>query len=82
MGWNDASNNEAYMAGKLVSTNNGREPLLRDGARRSIRSTRRPRSSSQPGGPAGSFVGTNVYNWGVFQKSKNHELSEDLIRWV
>src|ERR1051326_6420983 len=23
MGWNDVSNNESYMAGKLVSTNNG-----------------------------------------------------------
>src|SRR5258705_9115319 len=35
-----------------------------------------------PGGPAGTFVFAGAYNWGVFQKSKYHELAEDMIRWV
>ena len=33
MGWNDAGNNEAYMAGKLVSTNNGASLYYAMGAR-------------------------------------------------
>jgi ABC-type glycerol-3-phosphate transport system substrate-binding protein len=35
-----------------------------------------------PGGPAGSFVASGPYNWGIFQKSKYADLCEDLIRWV
>ena len=35
-----------------------------------------------PGGPAGSFIFAGAYNWGIFQKSKHHELAEDMIRWV
>ncbi len=35
-----------------------------------------------PGGPAGSFVAAGAYNWGIFNKTKNVELCEDLIRWV
>src|SRR2546422_9225656 len=81
MGWNDASNNEAYMAGKLVSTNNGASLYYAMGAKKHPL-YEKTAVILTPGGPAGSFVGTNVYNWGVFQKSKNHELSEDLIRWV
>jgi multiple sugar transport system substrate-binding protein len=81
MGWNDASNNEAYMAGKLVSTNNGASLYYAMGARKHPL-YEKTAVILTPGGPAGSFVGTNVYNWGIFQKSKHHELSEDLIRWV
>jgi ABC-type glycerol-3-phosphate transport system substrate-binding protein len=35
-----------------------------------------------PGGPAGSFMFAGAYNWGIFQKSRNAELAEDMIRWV
>src|SRR5205809_5274436 len=80
MGWTDVSNNEAYMAGKLVSTNNGaslyyamvakKHPLFE-----------KTQVILTPGGPAGSFVFAGAYNWGVFQKSKYHELAEDMIRW-
>ena len=34
MGWNDASNNEAYMAGKLVTTNNGASLFYAMGAKK------------------------------------------------
>jgi multiple sugar transport system substrate-binding protein len=81
MGWNDASNNEAYMAGKLVSTNNGASLYYAMGAKKHPL-FEKTQVILTPGGPAGSFVFAGAYNWGVFQKSKHHELAEDLIRWV
>src|SRR5438876_1368359 len=81
MGWNDVSNNEAYLAGKLVSTNNGASLYY------AMVSKKHPLAEKTqviltPGGPAGSFVTAGAYNWGIFQKSKQSELCEDLIRWV
>jgi multiple sugar transport system substrate-binding protein len=81
MGWNDVSNNEAYLAGKLVTTNNGASLYY------ALVSKKHPLAEKTqvvltPGGPAGSFVGANAYNWGIFQKTKHAELCEDLIRWV
>jgi multiple sugar transport system substrate-binding protein len=81
MGWNDASNNEAYMAGKLVSTNNGASLYYAMGAKKHPL-FEKTQVILTPGGPAGAFVFAGAYNWGVFQKSKHHELAEDLIRWV
>jgi multiple sugar transport system substrate-binding protein len=81
MGWNDASNNEAYMAGKLVSTNNGASLYYAMGAKKHPL-FEKTQVVLTPGGPAGTFVFAGAYNWGVFQKSKYHELAEDMIRWV
>ena len=81
MGWNDASNNEAYMAGKLVTTNNGASLYYAMGAKKHPL-FEKTQVILTPGGPAGSFVFAGAYNWGVFQKSKYHELAEDMIRWV
>jgi len=81
MGWNDASNNEAYMAGKLVSTNNGASLFYAMGAKKHPL-FEKTQVILTPGGPAGTFVFAGAYNWGVFQKSKYHELAEDMIRWV
>ena len=81
MGWNDASNNEAYMAGKLVSTNNGASLYYAMGAKKHPL-FEKTQVILTPGGPAGAFVFAGAYNWGVFQKSKHHELAEDMIRWV
>ncbi len=81
MAWTDVSNNESYMAGKIVSTNNGASLYY------GMVSKKNPLAEKTlviqtPGGPAGSFVTTGAYNWGIFNKSKNVELCEDLIRWV
>jgi len=81
MGWNDASNNEAYMAGKLVSTNNGASLYYAMGAKKHPL-FEKTQVVLTPGGPAGTFVFAGAYNWGVFQKSKYHELAEDMVRWV
>jgi ABC-type glycerol-3-phosphate transport system substrate-binding protein len=35
-----------------------------------------------PGGPAGSFVSSSCYNWGIFQQTKHADLCEDLVRWM
>jgi ABC-type glycerol-3-phosphate transport system substrate-binding protein len=81
MGWNDVSNNEAYLAGKLIATNNGaslyyalvdKKHALAD----------KTQVILTPGGPAGSFVGAGCYNWGIFKASKLADLCEDLVRWV
>ena len=81
MGWTDVSNNEAYLAGKLVSTNNGAS-LYYGMASKKSDLLEKTQVVLTPGGPAGSFVGATPYNWGIFSKSKHAELSEDLIRWV
>jgi ABC-type glycerol-3-phosphate transport system substrate-binding protein len=81
MGWTDVHNNEAYMAGKLVSTNNGASLYY------AMVSKKHPLAEKTqviltPGGPAGSFLAAGCYNWGIFKASKQAELCEDLIRWV
>jgi ABC-type glycerol-3-phosphate transport system substrate-binding protein len=81
MGWTDVSNNEAYMAGKLVTTNNGAS-LYYAMASKKHELTPKTLLVLTPGGPAGSFVGSSCYNWGVFSKSKHAELGQDLIRWI
>jgi ABC-type glycerol-3-phosphate transport system substrate-binding protein len=81
MGWTDVSNNEAYMAGKLVTTNNGAS-LYYAMATKKHELTPKTLLVLTPGGPAGSFVQSSCYNWEIFQRSKHAELAEDLIRWM
>ena len=81
MAWTDPHNNEAYMAGKLVSTNNGASLYYAMVAKKHPLAEK-TQVILTPGGPAGSFVFAGTYNWGIFQKSKYHELAEDMIRWV
>ena len=81
MSWTDVSNNEAYMAGKLVCTNNGASLYYAMGAKKHPL-YEKTQVLLTPGGPAGSFVASNPYCWGIFKASKNAELAEDLIRWV
>ena len=81
MSWNDASNNEAYLAGKLVSTNNGASLYYAMVAKKHPLAEK-TQVILNAGGPAGSFGGAGAYNWGIFQKTKHVELCEDLIRWV
>jgi multiple sugar transport system substrate-binding protein len=81
MGWTDVHNNEAYMAGKLVSTNNGAS-LYYAMVNRKHPLAEKTQVLLTPGGPAGSFVAAGAYNWGVFKQTKHADLCEDLIRWV
>jgi multiple sugar transport system substrate-binding protein len=81
MSWTDVHNNEAYLAGKLVSTNNGAS-LYYAMANKKHPLTEKTQVLLTPGGPAGSFSGPSCYNWGIFKASKQVELCEDLIRWV
>jgi multiple sugar transport system substrate-binding protein len=81
MGWTDVSNNESYMAGKLVTTNNGAS-LYYAMVTKKHELAPKTQLVLTPGGPGGSFVGSSCYNWGIFSKSKHADLGEDLIRWV
>jgi multiple sugar transport system substrate-binding protein len=81
MGWTDVSNNEAYMAGKLVTTNNGAS-LYYAMVQKKHELAGKTLLTLTPGGPAGSFVTSSCYNWGIFGKTKHAELCEDLVRWV
>jgi ABC-type glycerol-3-phosphate transport system substrate-binding protein len=81
MGWTDIHNNEAYMAGKLVTTNNGASLYY------AMVAKKHPLAEKTlliltPGGPTGSFVSSSCYNWGIFQQSKHAALCEDLVRWM
>jgi hypothetical protein len=62
MGWTDVHNNEAYMAGKLVSTNNGAS-LYYAMVNKKHPLAEKTRVILTPGGPAGSFVAAGAYNW-------------------
>ena len=81
MGWTDVSNNEAYLAGNLVTTNNGASLYFAMVAKKHELAPKTLLVLT-PGGPAGSFVGSSCYNWGIFQKSKYAELGEDMIRYM
>jgi len=81
MSWTDVSNNEAYMAGKLVCTNNGASLYYAMGAKKHPL-YEKTQVLLTPGGPAGSFVASNPYCWGIFKATKNAELAEDLIRYL
>jgi multiple sugar transport system substrate-binding protein len=81
MGWTDVHNNEAFMAGKLVCTNNGASLYYAMGVKKHPL-FEKTQVILTPGGPAGSFVFTGAYNWGIFKASKYAELCEDMIRWV
>jgi len=81
MGLTDPSNNEAYMAGKLVTTNNGAS-LYYAMVSKKHELAAKTQLVLTPGGPSGSFVGSSCYNWGVFAKTKHADLCEDLIRWL
>jgi multiple sugar transport system substrate-binding protein len=81
MGWTDVSNNESYMAGKLVTTNNGAS-LYYAMVSKKHELAAKTLCVLTPGGPAGSFVGSSCYNWAVFQKTQKAELAEDLIRYL
>jgi multiple sugar transport system substrate-binding protein len=81
MGWTDVSNNEAFLAGNLVTTNNGASLYYAMLAKKHELASKTLLALS-PGGPMGSFVGASCYNWGIFQKSKYAELGEDMIRYM
>jgi len=81
MGWTDVSNNEAFMAGNLVTTNNGASLYYAMVAKKHELASKTLLVLT-PGGPAGSFVGSSCYNWGIFQKSKYADLGEDMIRYL
>ena len=71
------------MAGKLVTHQQRRQPLLRHGRPGSTRWRRRRLVILTPGGPAGSFVAAELLQLGDLQEASKHaELAEDLIRWV
>ena len=81
MSWTDVHNNEAFMAGKLVMTNNGASLYYAMGAKKHPL-YEKTQVILTPGGPAGAFVASNPYNWGIFRASKHADLGEDLVRWV
>ena len=81
MSWTDVHNNEAFIAGKLISTNNGAS-LYYGLVSRKNPIAEKTQVIQTPGGPAGSFIVAGAYNMGIFNKSKQVELSEDLIRWI
>ena len=81
MSWTDVHNNEAFMAGKLVSTNNGAS-LYYAMVDKKHPLAEKTQVIQTPGGPAGSFLAAGCYAWGTFKASKHADLCDDMIRWV
>jgi ABC-type glycerol-3-phosphate transport system substrate-binding protein len=81
MGWTDVHNNEAYMAGKLVTTNNGASLYFAMVSKKHELASKTLLVQT-PGGPAGAFNNASCYNWAVFQNSKHADMAEDLVRYM
>src|SRR5258706_2363159 len=81
MGWTDVSNNESYMAGKLVTTNNGASLYFAMVSKKHELAAK-TLCVLTPGGPAGSFVGSSCFHLALFQKSQKPELAEDRIPYL
>jgi ABC-type glycerol-3-phosphate transport system substrate-binding protein len=81
MGWTDVHNNEAFMAGKLVTTNNGAS-LYFAMVNKKHELAGKTLLIQTPGGPAGAFNGASCYNWSIFQASKHADMAEDLVRYM
>src|SRR5439155_22906147 len=79
MGWTDVSNNESYMAGKLVATNNGAS-LYYAMVKKKHPLAEKTQVILTPAGPPGPFTFAGPHNWGIVKESKNCELAEDMIR--
>jgi ABC-type glycerol-3-phosphate transport system substrate-binding protein len=83
MAWTDVSNNEAYLAGKLATTNNG-PSLYYAMVQTGHELASKTRLVRTPAGPAGSFVASGAYSWGLSggQTPGQAQLSLDMVRWV
>jgi multiple sugar transport system substrate-binding protein len=80
-GWNDASNNQAFLAGQLVTTTNGPSIYYQ------LKSTKSPlldtvNLAKWPAGPAGSPVMMDTYGLGILKSSKNQALAKSLLRYI
>lgn len=80
-GWDDSSNNKAYLAGQLVTTQNGPsiyyqlkskgDPLLEMTG-----------LGKWPAGPAGTPSMMDTYGLGIMKYSENQDLAKDLLRYL
>ena len=82
MGWTDVSNNEAYMAGKLVTTNNGASLYYAMVSKKHELAPEDP-LRAHAGRPRGQLRGLVLLQLGRLPEvARSAELCEDLIRYL
>ena len=80
-GWDDSSNNTAWLAGKLAMTTNAPSIYYQT-------KTQNPELAANTGhaiwpkGPAGRPVMMDTYSLGILKFSPNQELAKDLLRYL
>jgi len=80
-GWDDSSNNTAWLAGKLAMTTNAPSIYYQT-------KTQNPELAANTGhaiwpkGPAGRPVMMDTYSLGIMKFSPNQELAKDLLRYL
>ena len=80
-GWDDSSNNKAFLAGQLVTTQNGPSIYYQ------LKSQNDPNLANTglanwPAGPAGRTSMMDTYGLGIMKYSQNQELAKDLLRYL
>lgn len=80
-GWDDSSNNKAFLAGQLVTTQNGPSIYYQ------LKSQNDPNLENTglakwPAGPAGSLSMMDTYGLGIMKYSDKQELAKDLLRYL
>lgn len=86
VGWDDASNNRAFLSGALAATNNGASIYLTAANQVILGDTREPLINDldhvpNPGGPAGVFHYHITEQLAIPRYSKSVEAAKDFLRW-
>lgn len=89
LAWDDTSNNRAFLAGTVSSTNNGASIYLEAKRKPGSYLTEKDKPMKDdifhtrlPKGPAGQFIYPTPMNDMVMGYSKNQKAAKDFLRWV
>jgi multiple sugar transport system substrate-binding protein len=86
IGWDDASNNRAFLSGALSATSNGASIYLTAANQIVLDDKREPLTNDidhvpNPAGPAGAFYYHITEQLAIPRYSRNAEVAKDFLRW-
>jgi multiple sugar transport system substrate-binding protein len=89
LSWDDSSNNRAFLAGTISSTNNGASIYIEAKRKPDSYQTEQGKPLKDdtfhtrlPKGPAGQFIYPTPFTHMVMGYSKNQKAAKDLLRWA
>lgn len=85
LGWDDSTNNSAYLAGEISMTQNGSSIYLAakdpDGENSNPELAEDTYHAALPGGPAGKFAVLGSRSMGIMKYSKNQDVAKAFLEW-